>query len=375
MNLSFSGSFLGNLFGIKLINEDYIFINSEDDDKTLHNYNLVLILSLISRIFSFLWIIITPFNKLDDDINEFEDENQIILPHEINDDNHEESVKYEKLLSPKKIKDVKVTTPLLQSKDNNDNNDHEEDGDLMDGQFHVQVILILKHNWYELFGEIFNLTNLIHWIKTLFGKRENCHRNLLWIMILSLFLIEFVMKLQSNLLVASELIIDEIFYSSINYQFYLLIDSLFCFGSSVISMIIVFVLINLTDLNEIDISIIGVSSIILKNVILGLTVPSNSNPDLIQIFSGYTIGLMSYVPLICLKSKLSQIIDRKEFNKLFSLLALINSVIPILLIVIQEIYFGKLKNYLFYSGLTYHILSIVLLIPICILIEINLFKK
>ena len=358
-----------------MINEDYIFINSEDNDKTLHNYNLVLILSLTSRVFSFLWIIITPFNKLDDDIDEFEDENQIILPHEINDDNHEESVKYEKLLSPKKIKDVKVTTPLLQSKDNNDNDDHEEDGDLMDDQFHVQVILILKRNWYELFGEIFNLTNLIHWIKTLFGKRENHHRNLLWIMILSLFLIEFVMKLQSNLLVSNELIIDEVFYSSINYQFYLLIDSLFCFGSSVISMMIVLVLINLTDLNEIDISIIGVSSIILKNVILGLTVPLNSNPDLIQILSGYTIGLMSYVPLICLKSKLSQIIDRKEFNKLFSLLALINSVIPMLLIVIQEIYFRKLKNYLFYSGLTYHILSIVLLIPICILIEINLFKK
>lgn len=50
---------------------------------------------IIMTVISFIILLTQIFNKLDSDIDEFDDENQIILPQVINDNNHDESINFE----------------------------------------------------------------------------------------------------------------------------------------------------------------------------------------------------------------------------------------------------------------------------------------
>jgi len=152
-----------------------------------------------------------------------------------------------------------------------------------------------------------------------------------------------------------------------NAQIYSIVNSLVLVITSISVAIIVPILIKVLKCSDISLSMIGVMSLFIQNIIRGTILSENA------FYLSFIFGSLAHVPPISVRSKLSKIVNENEKNKVFGLLSTLETIVHFISSIIYSIIFES--TLVSYPGLVFQISCIFLFIPLLGFIQISLYDN
>jgi hypothetical protein len=348
--LFFIANPLGIFIGGKLISGPFLGTNGQ-----LHNYMIVFTIGLIAQILATIWIIIIRFEKSLAETEKNFDQNY----NHIKDENDRQIENAEKL-----IEWTDEREPLLQK------SIHENSLDIR-----VSEVLTIEENsrlgivfsdkkrrCFYIFNDLIDLQNIRDMFKTCTKHRSDGRRGQIWILFISLPLIMLTIN-------GSQIVLFQFVQKVFQWdaEIYSIVNSLVFIITAITVAIVVPILIKVFKVNDISLSIIGVLSLYTQNLIRGTILNENA------FYLSFIFGSLAYLPPISVRSKLSNIVDKNEENKVFGLLATFETLTPFVSSIIYSTIFEA--TLVSYPGLVFQISSVFLLIPLLGFINISLFHN
>ena len=205
-------------------------------------------------------------------------------------------------------------------------------------------------HWYDMFKDLFDLQNVRDLWHTCSKKRENGKRGEIWILVISMTLITLTNNGAHGIMfqfVQRAFQWDAQIFSIVNASTLLL--------TSVAVILIVPFLIKVCKLSNMSLSIVGIFSIYMQNLIRGSILNAEA------FYISYVFGSLAYVPPISVRSKLSTIVDQNEENKVFGLIATLETITPFFGSILYSTVFNA--TIAAYPGLIFQMSTAILLVP------------
>jgi len=311
----------------------------------------VFALGLIAQVLASIWIIFIPFEK---SLNEREE--NIDTNHNRVIDENDTQIE----IAEKTLESTDETEPLINKSTNRTSIDltvSEEVNPRVE-----TVIIEYKMRWFHMFKDIIDIQNVRDMWNTCTKPRSDKRRAEIWILFISLALITLTNN-GSNVVMFQ--FVQKVFLW--DAQIYSIVNSSVLVMTSISVAIIVPILIKVLKVSDLSLSIIGVMSLYIQNIIRGTILNENA------FYVSFIFGSLAYVPPISVRSKLSNIVDENEENKVFGLLATFETLTPFLSSIIYSTIFEL--TLVSYPGLVFQMSCAILFMPLLGFIYIDLFCK
>jgi PCFT/HCP family folate transporter-like MFS transporter 1/3 len=322
---------------------------------------IVFIIGLIAQILAAIWIIIIRFEKslakaekslakteksFDQNYNHTKDENDIKIQN-----------------AEKLIERTDECEPLIQKSIHENSLDVRVSQELsLEESLRLGVVFSDSKRCFYIFNDLIDLQNIRDMFKTCTKHRSDGKRGQIWILFISLPLI--MLTINGSYIVLFQFV-QKVFQW--NAEIYSTVNSLVFIMTAITVATVVPILIKVFKVNDISLSIIGVLSLYIQNLIRGTILNENA------FYLSFIFGSLAYVPPISVRAKLSHIVDKNEENKVFGLLATFETLTPIVASIIYSTIFEA--TLVSYPGLVFQISCVFLLIPLLGFINISLFHN
>lgn len=339
----------------------------------LHRYTRVFSLALGAQIAASLWIILVPFkkniHKSKSQVFEGQDsaecfaqsENAIVQESKTSDEEQRPLLdKRQTSKTNREIEKIDKVLDLSLSYQNSGSLDRPIDFNKNSIEVRLPVTSPQTEpirqspedmHWYDMFKDLFDLQNVRDLWHTCSKKRENGKRGEIWILVVSMTLITLT---NNGALVIMFQFVQRVY--EWDAQIFSIVNASTLLLTSVAVIVIVPFLLKVCKMSNMSLSIVGIISIYLQNLIRGSILNAEA------FYVSYIFGSLAYVPPISVRSKLSTIVDQNEENKVFGLMATLETITPFVGSILYSTVFTA--TIAAYPGCVFQMSTAILLIPL-----------